>query len=187
MPDSPGTPIEKLYAFRAEHFAMGKEYDEAGLRRTLGLPAVPNPEHLPETPERRRLVRLDDRDAKRELEQAQQEADAALAKARSDDLVQAHQSSRIADLEAQLAALQAQVAGQPAAPDPPINEPPAASASNSAQGTGEGEPGEAWAPKQILDFMEAKGLPLPAKRGFGMTKVALLEFYLEKKAEAAAS
>lgn len=184
MPDGPGSPIEKLYAFRSEHFVSGKEYDEAGLRRTLGLPPVPNPEHLPETPERRRLVRLDDREAKQEAEQAQRDAEAALAKERSDALIATHQSTRISDLEAEIEALKAQLAGAP--PEPPKGEetqnPPA-----PPQSTADGEPTKDWSPKQIVDFMEAKGLPLPDKRGFGMTKVALLEFYLEKKAEAEAA
>lgn len=185
MPDGPGTAIEKLYAFRTDHFLMGKEYDEAALRRTLGLPAVPNPEFLAETPDRKRLVRMDDREAKRELDAAQAEQAAMQAKERHEKLVAETQGQRIADLEAEIARMKAEANGNPAPPATPPAE-PKPTESNPAQGTGEGEPNTDWSPKQIVDFMEANGLPLPPKKGFGMTKVALLEFYLEQKGAAEA-
>lgn len=181
MPDGPGSAIEKLYAYRTDHFLMGKEFDERALRRNLGLPPVDNPEFLAETPDRKRLVRLDDREAQKELAKAQQEQRETMAKDAHEKLVAEHQSQRIADLEAQIAAMQ----NQQGSADTPSPSKPASGKAETPLATGENdEPTSAWTIKQVLDFMEAKGLPLPEKKGFGMTKVAVLEFYLEKKAEA---
>lgn len=174
MPDGPGTAYEKLLAFRRAHFELGKEYDEAALRRALGLPPVDNPELLPDTPERRRLIRMEDAEAKREAEQAKREAEERLLAARASEQEAAYKDARIADLERQLAEMRAALAGPTVAVAPPVRE------QQARVPAPEGMPNESWNKQEIVRWLEERGLPVPERKGFAMTKAAVLDFALEQ-------
>lgn len=178
MADRPGTAFEKLMSFRGAHYELGKEYDEAALRRQLGLPPVVNPEFLAETPERRRLVRMDDREARREADQAQAEARDRLAAQSASVQEAAYKDARISALEAQLAEMQAALSG------PKVTVTVPEGATEGSQGTvkalPEGAPNETWGKADIIRWLEDQGLPLPERKGFQMSKLAVLEFALEQ-------
>jgi len=189
MADGPGSAFEKLLAFRRAHFEQGKEYNEAALRRSLGLPPVDNPEFLPETPERRRLVRMDDREAKREAEQAQREAQERLLAASAAVQEAAHSAARIADLERQLAEMRAALNGPGVTVVPDSDgETPAAAAVPVATVVPDGTPDQNWNKPEILRWLEENGLPLPERGGHFLSKTAVLDFALEQieKAKGAA-
>lgn len=174
MADGPGTPLEKLYAFRRSHFELGREYNEAELRKHLGLPAVPNPEFLPMTPERRRLVLMDDQNAKREAKEAEARAKQALEEERKAQIIGTMKDDRIQSLEAQIAELEAALAG--------ANITVAASAATAPVGdVPDGEPNPNWTMAQIKAAIEAEGLPPLPRNGTGVSKMAALEHYAAAK------
>lgn len=180
MSDSPGSKIEKMYAYRADHFEMGKEFDEKKIRAMLDMDPVANPEFLPETPDRRRLVRMDDREAKREMEEAKAKADAAILASKTAGMEAEQAASRIAALEAQIAEMK-RTATNPA---PVVESTPVAppAAPQSASDT----PDSSWSIPRMQLYLEENSLPLPMpKKFFGMTKVAALDYTLDQIAKAA--
>lgn len=183
MSDSPGSKIEKLYAYRAAHFELGKEFDEKKIRQILDMDPVANPEFLPETPERRRLVRMDDREAKREIEEARAKAEAAILADKNAGMEAAAKDQRIAALEAQLAAL---TEGKPTAGAIPTQTPDIAPAAPPAPTGDSDTPDMTWTIPRMQNYLEANNLPLPQpKKFFGMTKVAALDYTLDQIAKAA--
>jgi hypothetical protein len=178
MADGPGTLEEKLMAHKRDHYYTGKEYDEAGLRRTLGLPAVPNPEHLPESPERKRLVRLDDREAKREAEEATRQVEEQLANQRRKEMLESMKDQQILDMQRQIAELRAAQGGPEVtvtAPKAKAEKPPAPSI--------EGGPNESWNIAQMKTWLEQQGYEDLPRKGVGMSRVAALEHCLEQQAQ----
>lgn len=163
-------------AFRREHFLSGKEFNEKELRLTLGLPPVERPELLMETPERRRLVRLDDQVAKRELEEAERVAKEAAERARQQAQEQELKDARIAQLEAQLAEMRARLATETGAPVVTGAVAPNGGPAIAPPGT----PNESWTTQQMVHWLDEHGLPVPPRKGFGMTKMAVLEWTLEQ-------
>ena len=180
MSDSPGSKIEKMYAYRADHFEMGKEFDEKKIRAMLDMEPVANPEFLPETPDRRRLVRMDDREAKREMEEAKAKADAAILASKTAGMEAEQAASRIAALEAQIAEMK-RAAANPA----PVAESTPVAAPAPAQ-TASDVPDSTWTIPRMQTYLEEHNLPLPTpKKFFGMTKVAALDYTLDQIAKAA--
>ena len=183
MSDSLGSKMEKLFAYRNDHFEMGKEFDEKKIRIMLGMDPVANPEFLPETPDRRRLVRMDDREAKREMEEAKAKADAAILASKTAGLEAEQAQSRIAALEAQIAEMKRAAASGDdrvvVAESTPVAAPaPAQTASDVPDST--------WTIPRMQTYLEEHNLPLPTpKKFFGMTKVAALDYTLDQIAKAA--
>lgn len=180
MSDAPGSALEKLHAYRQSHFTMGKAYDEAMLRNLYGLPPVENPEYLPETPSRRRLVAMEDAQATKEVEDARKQAEAARRAAEEADQLRKVKDERLASLEQQnaelmerLAALERQeprVVTIPVPTPAPVNQPLSVPPPDL--------PTESWKQQEIIGWAEGKGLQLPPRRGFGMTKLELLDHVL---------
>jgi hypothetical protein len=161
-------------AYRRDHFTMGKEYDEAAFRRNLGLPAVAVAEHLPETPERKRLVRIGDREADRELKEAEALSREAVEAQNRATMLQGMKDQQIQDLQSRIAELEAarggpivHVAGKPADTKP----------------LPDGGPQPEWTVGQMKAWLEAQGFPLPPRSGVGMTKTSVLEFCLEQQSQ----
>lgn len=180
MSDSPGSKIEKMYAYRADHFEMGKEFDEKKIRAMLDMDPVANPEFLPETPDRRRLVRMDDREAKREMEEAKAKADAAILASKTAGMEAEQAASRIAALEAQIAEMKRTATAPVVAAETPIATPSAPAQADSDV------PDMTWTIPRMQAYLEENNLPLPQpKKFFGMTKVAALDYTLDQIAKAA--
>ncbi len=188
MTDTPGSKLEKLLAFRLAHFEHGTEYDEAALRRHLGLEPVAHPEFLPLSPERKRLVRMDDREAKRELEEAMEQEQARMAAERESALLATVKDERIQSLEAQIAELRARLQGSAVAvaerPSSPAQEPQETVVGPRQPRAAVLAPGEDI---RSLTFGEIKlrlaeeGLPPLPKNGWGVTKTEALEHYLSHR------
>lgn len=198
MSDQPPTPLEELHGYRREHFLKGVEYNENTIRKIVGLPLVENPEILPETPERRRQVAMEDRQAMAEIEQARKEAEAAQRAAQENERNQSIRDERLAIVEAENAELRARLeellTGQPDREKQPEAEPESKgkkpeSSARKGETPPEGViPDSTWLFGQITAFAEKNDLPLPPKKGFGMTKTEFLNHVLseyEKRVETA--
>lgn len=97
MPDSVATPIEKLFALEQHYVETGKEFKENEMRQYVNdwwlarggdsrllLPMVDNPKYYPEDPKRARAVRMDDREAKAEMERLKAEAQQKISEMKQD-------------------------------------------------------------------------------------------------------
>lgn len=180
MADIPGTPEEKLHAFRMNHFATGTEFDEAKIRQVLGLPSVEHPELLAAAPEIQRLVLMEDREATRDLAAAQEKQNRELAALEEKNQQMRSLQESNEQLKAQVAELMAERGSAPVS-KPSMPSAPMASAKKEAHTLpADSVPNTAWPIQQIVQWMDEKGYALPPKKGFGMSKNAVLDFALEQ-------
>lgn len=194
MADSPASPIEKLYAYRTQAVALGKEYDENKIRAYINetfrenngaendvLPLVADPEVIEENAARKRAIRLEDREAAQQLKDAVAKATEASAKQQSKDNEAALLRARVERQEQELRELRAQMGareGQSAAL-------PAAAGSEQTIRTESGQPTEAWTVRQIREWGAERGIAYPQKPGGAFPKkLELLEYILDEAAKA---
>lgn len=141
---------------------INQGWEEKGGEPALLLEMVKDPEFIPESPERARAIRMDDREAKAELEKAQLEARALMDQRQRSAQEIALKDSRIAELEAKLAEVGAEPVSTPIAEKP--------------ESVRSGGPNATWTRPELLTYAEQNGIAIKNKQF--ATKVALLEAIL---------
>lgn len=166
----PAGKEEKLWIRAEQAREFGKEFDEAKERRVIGLPPVEGREPLfyPANAEREKLIRMEDREGIRELQrEAQRVQDGDL---RQQNQLQNAEIERLKRQVAELSGKSVEPEPEPAAVPPPTTEP-----ESTLPLDGEDYPNEKWSPKSINDWLESRELPLPPRKGVGISKLAILE------------
>lgn len=156
QPDTPEVKLRLREQLAREH---GKLFDENLERRVLGLPEVANPVVIAESEKRARRTRAEVKDA--------------IAETTAEAKAQAKDTDDVAALKARIAALEAQVAGQPWE-EPPSEEDD--SAAHEEHHTG-ARPDDTWTAKQLMNYAKSEGIALP-RGGTGMSKLAILDMVL---------
>ena len=202
MADAPAGVVEKYYGLRTHYIEVGKEFDSKKIKPYVrqvfmdkgwptGHPDFAVLDSFPDevigvSAERARQIRMDDRDAKKELEEAMRVANAAVASRANAVATGQAIDGRIATLEEQLAAAQAEIEAMRSRAAPAI-EPPAVEGGSSpsldpppatSPVAREGEPTAEWSKKDILAFADSKDVKLTThQRNFG-SKAELVETIL---------
>jgi hypothetical protein len=178
--DIPPTPLEKLLGYRVQAIALGKEFKENLVRSTINgmweekngdpaylLPLVDEPEYIPVNATRARAVRMDDREALAEVEEAKKAGADQLANRDKAALENQLLIGRIAELEAKLANL------TPDAPKPAAKAAPVAVESTANRTT----PDATWTKPELVAYGKAHGITLPSRIDFA-SKASVLEAIL---------
>lgn len=176
--DRPDDPRVKLYLAYEQHREFGKAFDENVWRKGLGLPSAESEGRAP-------LILRESRARAEAVDIGATEAETALreqAEAVGQDAIVRQNmelTERVQQLEEQLREV---LNEEP--PPPPRPKPEATASEPEAPLAFSGKPELSWTIKQIVDWGEKQGLEMPPKKGFGMTKAAVLEHVLAKATEA---
>ncbi len=178
MNSTPATPFEKYLTWRLQHIELGKAFNENIAKSAINnlwlqmggseaqlLELSDDPEIIPESEQRARALRMDDREAKAELEKMRLDARQQMASAKSRVQESALKDSRILELERRLAELET---GMPASP--PMRVVADGSTPEPAR---EGVPDVTWSRQEIYTWADAKGYRLPHNPQFASKSVAL--------------
>lgn len=177
MADAPAGPLEKLYALRAQAKREGMAYDENAMRAHINqqfefkgepfepLEMVANPETFGESPEFKRMIRMDDQAARKEQDELAEKVAALKAKelTATGDVIRLERENE--DLRARLARLEAAMGVAPAATAVSAPAP-----SDVPQGT----PTLDWGQKDLVAYARNLGVDLP-RGGVGISKADLLD------------
>lgn len=191
MADIPATPFEKFLSLRVHYIEQGKEFRENDIRDNINatweekggdpallLPLVDNPETIEASDSRKRAIRMDDREAKAELEKARLDARTKLQAEKSAGDELSLMKQRNAELEERLAALEARQgapAGKASKAAPASKPTPAP---KPAAVVPDGAPTVEWQKPELLAFIEREGLERPKGNPQFISKNVLLESIL---------
>lgn len=180
MVDIVPTPIEKLVAWRIQHIELGKEFKENEIRASINdwwrqrggdakllLPMVDSPEYIPESAERARSIRMDERAAKAEVDRAKEEGLQLLETLKRDDDYARLLQQRIDELEQKLA----QVAGASQTEQKPQLR--------VVEQAGDDRPDMSWSRQRLIEYAKRVGAPITPDA----TKAELLQTIYDKTSQ----
>lgn len=181
---TPATPLEKYYILKDEYMRLGKEWRWEAMRDYVrdqylekGWPEnhflmraleTINDQDMGLAPERARLLRLDDRDAKAEAERAAAADRQRVMEVQGQQTNEASKDAQINELKAMVQQLLARegaaVRNEPTALPAPAEDTTAAveHARNAVEGpNGAGLPTIDWTKKAMVDWATGRGISVP--------------------------